>query len=48
MSSKNNNSGNNMAGEIGESIGKGLLIFLAAVVSLTATLAVALGKEGKL
>lgn len=48
MSTKNNNSGNNMAGEIGESIGKGLLILLAALVALTATLAVALGKEGKL
>jgi len=48
MSSKNNNSGNNMAGEIGESIGKGLLIILAAVVVLAATLAVALAKEGKL
>lgn len=48
MSTEKNNSGNNMAAEIGESIGKGLLIFLAALVALTATLAVALGKEGKL
>jgi hypothetical protein len=48
MSSKNNNSNEDLMTSIGTSIGKGVLIIMAAAIVLAATLAIALAKEGKL
>jgi len=48
MSSKNNNSNEDLATEIATSLGKGVLVVLAAIVVLMATLAIALAKEGRL
>lgn len=48
MSSENKNSNEDLMASLGTSIGKGILIIMAAVTVLAATLAIALAKESKL